>query len=181
MHPHFEKPGASSPRSTEPTLALALAALLHKSPDEHAAGTVGRRLRYTNREIERATWLLSHLPIIRDAPQIFWPRLQRVLVHEAQPSSSRSTKPLPAPTIPRSPSSASGSPGRPTASIPLPLIDGSDLIRHGLAPSPDFARLLEVVRDAQLHGEIETELGAMTLVQRILDGEYPDGQIPEGP
>ena len=39
---------------------------------------------------------------------------------------------------------------------PPPLIDGSDLIRHGLAPSPDFARLLETVRDAQLHGEIET-------------------------
>jgi hypothetical protein len=54
---------------------------------------------------------------------------------------------------------------------PPPLIDGSDLIRHGLAPSPDFARLLEAVRDAQLRGEIETTSGAMTLVQRVLDGE----------
>jgi hypothetical protein len=56
---------------------------------------------------------------------------------------------------------------------PPPLIDGSDLIQHGLAPSPDFTRLLEAVRDAQLRGEIETTLGALTFVQRMLDEGIP--------
>ena len=62
---------------------------------------------------------------------------------------------------------------------PPPLIDGSDLIHHGLAPSPEFTRLLEAVRDAQLRGEIETTLGALTLVQRLLDEGIPADTIPK--
>ena len=53
---------------------------------------------------------------------------------------------------------------------PRPLLDGSDLIAHGLAPSPDFARLLEAVRDAQLRGEIATPDEALALVNRLLTG-----------
>jgi tRNA nucleotidyltransferase/poly(A) polymerase len=165
----------------EPALALALAALLHKSPDEHAAGAVGRRLRYTNREIERATWLLSHLPIIRDAPQIFWPRLQRVLVHEGAAELVALHEAIAGPNDPALSFVRERLAWSPEQLNPLPLIDGSDLIGHGLAPSPDFTRILEAVRDAQLRGEIETQLGAMTLVQRILDGQYPEGQLPAGP
>jgi poly(A) polymerase len=166
---------------TDPTLALALAALLHKVNVEHAAGAVGRRLRYTNREIERTAWLLAHLDTIRDAPQVFWPRLQRVLVHEG------GSELVALYTSIAGPNNAALAFVRerltwPTEKLnPLPLIDGSDLIGHGLAPSPDFARLLEIVRDAQLHGEIETKLGAMTLVQRILDGNYPLPEEPNSP
>ncbi|MEX2091892.1 MAG: CCA tRNA nucleotidyltransferase, partial [Pirellulales bacterium] len=66
----------------EPTLAVALAAILLQVDDPRAPGKLGRRLRYTNREIERTNWLLAELPIVRHAEQTPWPRLQRVLVHD---------------------------------------------------------------------------------------------------
>jgi tRNA nucleotidyltransferase/poly(A) polymerase len=158
----------------KPTLALALAALLSQAGDSHSPGTVGRRLRYTNREIERATWLLTHLPVLHDAPHAPWPRLQRVLVHDG---SSELIALATAVAGPDDPSLALARErlAWPAEKLnPPPLIDGSDLIGHGLAPGPEFTRLLEIVRDAQLRGEIETTLGALTLVQRILDEGIPD-------
>ncbi len=158
-----------------PTLPLALAAMLHRSVEPRVAGTVGRRLRYTNHEIDRTGWLLAELPTIRDAPQIFWPRLQRVLVHEGAAELVALHATIAGPDNPAL-AFVRERLALPTEQLnPLPLIDGSDLIGHGLAPSPDFARLLEAVRHAQLLGEIETVDGAMRLVQRILDGELPGG------
>jgi tRNA nucleotidyltransferase/poly(A) polymerase len=158
-----------------PTLPLALAALLHRSAEAHVAGTVGRRLRYTNFEIQRVGWLLAQLPVIRDAPQTFWPRLQRVLVHEGAAELVALHAAI-AGTADPALTFVLDRLALPAEKLnPPPLIDGTDLIGHGLAPSPDFARLLEAVRDAQLAGEIETTDGAMRLVQRILDGELPGG------
>ena len=50
---------------------------------------------------------------------------------------------------------------------PSPLLDGSDLIRHGLDPGPHFASLLEQARDAQLEGEIQTRDEALALIDRL--------------
>jgi hypothetical protein len=152
----------------QPTLPLALAALLHTSDSAQAPSTVGRRLRYTNRESERASWLLAHLPIIRNAPQIAWPRLQRVLVHDGATELVALHEAIAGPDDPSLAFVRERLAWPAERLNPPPLIDGADLIGHSLAPSPDFARLLEAVRDAQLRGEIETTSGAMTLVQRIL-------------
>ena len=43
----------------------------------------------------------------------------------------------------------------------------SDLIQHGLRPSPEFATLLQQIRDAQLNGEIHTRDEALALVDRL--------------
>jgi tRNA nucleotidyltransferase/poly(A) polymerase len=161
----------------EPTLAVALAVLLVQVDDSRASGTVGRRLRYTNREIERTNWLLAHLPTIVNAPQTPWPRLQRVLVHSGAAELVALHEAIAGPG-PDDPSLAFVRErlAWPAERLnPPPLIDGSDLIQHGLAPSPDFARLLEAVRDAQLRGEIKTTHDAMTLVQRILAGDVEGG------
>ena len=50
---------------------------------------------------------------------------------------------------------------------PPPLVDGGDLIRHGLKPGPQFSDLLEQVRDAQLNGEIHTRDEALASVDRL--------------
>ena len=50
---------------------------------------------------------------------------------------------------------------------PPPLLDGSDLIAHGLAPGPQFALLLEQIRDAQLNGEIHSQAEALALADRL--------------
>jgi poly(A) polymerase len=50
---------------------------------------------------------------------------------------------------------------------PKPLLDGGDLIRHGLPPGPKFSALLEQVRDAQLNGLVATRDEALALVDRL--------------
>jgi tRNA nucleotidyltransferase/poly(A) polymerase len=158
----------------EPTLALALAALLSQVGDSRSLGAVGRRLRYTTRESERATWLLTHLPFLRDALHAPWPRLQRVLVHDGSPELLALATAIVGPDDAALALARERLTWPPEKLNPPPLVDGSDLIGHGLAPGPEFTPLLELVRDAQLRGEIETTLGALTLVQRILDEGIPD-------
>jgi hypothetical protein len=160
--------------AAEPSLSLALAALLLFCPPplqrrdrEEIVSTVGRRLRYTNKEIDRAEWLLANLSIVRDAPHAPWPPLQRILVHEG----AQELLALLAATA--GPDSAALAFCRerlawPTDRLnPPPLLDGAALIAHGLAPGPEFSSLLEAVRDAQLRGEIHTPAEALALVDRI--------------
>ena len=52
---------------------------------------------------------------------------------------------------------------------PPPLVDGSDLIDHGIQPGPQFAGLLERLRDAQLAGDISDRQQALELVDRWLN------------
>jgi hypothetical protein len=51
---------------------------------------------------------------------------------------------------------------------PAPLVDGGALIHHGLRPGPNFAAILDQVRDAQLNGEIKSRAEALALVDRLL-------------
>jgi poly(A) polymerase len=150
-----------------PELPLALAALLSQVNTPAAANFVGRRLRYTNKEIELTAWLLSHLSVAAAAPDLHWPEVQRVLVHDG------------APALLDFHAAIAGDDDAldfcrerlawpPERLNPPPLVDGAALIADGLAPGPDFSRLLELVRDAQLRGEISTRAEALALVDRIL-------------
>jgi poly(A) polymerase len=158
----------------DPTLSLSLAALLSQI-EEAPMALIGRRLRYTNKEIECGQWLLANRPIVAQARQLAWPKLQRLLthagatellqLHEAVTSADdaalafcRERLAWPAERL-----------------NPLPLVDGNDLIQHGLRPGPQFAKLLEQIRDAQLTGEIRTRAEAMALVDglRTSDGTLP--------
>lgn len=159
----------------EPTLPLALAALLLHASDPDAAQVVGRRLRYTNKDIERTAWLLTHRATLANAPHETWPRLQRVLVHHGSPELILLHTAIADPSDPALAFAAERLAWPPEKLNPPPLVDGSDLIHHGLAPGPEFSRLLELTRDAQLNGEIETTAGALNLVQRILAGDDPRG------
>jgi poly(A) polymerase len=51
---------------------------------------------------------------------------------------------------------------------PPPLITGHDLTRMGLAPGPQFKRVLDAVREAQLEGTIKSPPEALDLVKRLL-------------
>jgi tRNA nucleotidyltransferase/poly(A) polymerase len=150
----------------EPTLALAMAALL-SGLTAIRARPVGRRLRYTNKEIDRVEWLLNNVPIIANAANEKWPRVQRLLIHDGAAELVALHKAIA---------------GRTDSALlflrerlawplerldPPQLLDGSDLIRHGLTPGPEFSALLEKVRDAQLEGEIQTRAEALALIDRL--------------
>jgi hypothetical protein len=139
-----------------------------KSP---LASRVGKRLRYTNKEIERTTWLLANRQTIAGAAHLPWHKLQRLLTHDGAMELVALRE-------------AAAGADDPTVRFcrerlawpaeqlnPQPLVDGSDLIRHGLAPGPRFSELLERVRDAQLEGEIQTREEALALVDRLRDGK----------
>jgi hypothetical protein len=49
---------------------------------------------------------------------------------------------------------------------PVPILSGAELIAAGFKPGPDFKRMLDMVYDAQLEGQICDLAGAMELVQR---------------
>jgi poly(A) polymerase len=165
----------------KPSLPLALAALLSKG---HGAGNaesdvvfpapcsllpapIGRRLRFTNKEIDRATWLLANQPFIAQARQLAWPKLQRLLTHEGVTellALHEAIAGLHDPVLAYCRERLAWPAERLN---PLPLVDGSDLIRHGLSPGPQFAALLEQIRDAQLNGEIHSRDEALALVDRL--------------
>ena len=54
---------------------------------------------------------------------------------------------------------------------PVPLLTGYDLTHLGLEPGPQFKRLLDAVREAQLDGTVKTHSQAQELVQRLLRDE----------
>ena len=159
----------------EPTLPLALATLLSHDFAEStaametapAAHALGRRLRFTNREIDGAQWLLRHASDIAIAPQLPWPRLQRLLIHEAGGELVTLREAIAGKDDPAAAYCRERLAWPAERLNPAPLLDGADLIQHGLAPGPQFAGLLEKVRDAQLIGEINSRDEALALIDRL--------------
>jgi poly(A) polymerase len=150
-----------------PTLPLALAAVLLQAADEHTAGVVGRRLRYTIKEMDRTGWLLANLDTVRAALAVPWPRLQRVLVHDGAAELTALYEAMAGPND-LALAFCRERLAWPAARLnPAPLVDGADLIAHGLAPGPSFAKLLERIRDAQLTGQIVTRDEALSLADRF--------------
>jgi tRNA nucleotidyltransferase/poly(A) polymerase len=156
-------------RLRAPTLSLALAALL-LSVDAANVHEVGRRLRYTNKETDRAGWLLGNLVTAAHAPAVPWPRLQRVLVHDGAAELVALAESFNDPND-EAPRFCRERLAWPAERLnPPPLVDGADLIRHGLTPGPQFSALLEQIRDAQLSGEIATLDEALALADRLRAG-----------
>jgi poly(A) polymerase len=171
---------------------LAFAALLHdvgkprtlgRTPDrytfhghEHVgkrlAGEIAERLRLSNAERSRVEWLVEKHQYLCDAPQMKLSKLKPVLAH---PGISELL------ALHRADATASGrdvahvefcehclSEWPPKVLNPPPVITGDDLMELGLKPGPEFKRLLDAVREAQLEGTVTTKEQALELVKRLL-------------
>ena len=176
----------------EPSFPLAMATLLHdvgkprtvgRTPDhytfhghEHVGARLAdelcQRLKLSNAERERVTWLVEKHQYLADARQMRTSRLKPILAHPGirellalhradALASDRSVdhveyceqllKEWTAADL-----------------IPPPLLTGDDLKQRGLEPGPHFKTLLDAVREAQLDGTIETAEQAWELVERLL-------------
>ena len=180
---------------SEPSFTLAFAALLHDAgkpaakvlhrgryafhDHEQASARIAERLchslKISNAERGRITWLVAHHHDLREVRKLRESKLKRILanpgiedllaLHEADSLASfgHSDDVEYCRRYLRS---------EPTGPInPPPLVNGNDLIRHGLVPSARFATLLEQLRDAQLDGAIHSKREALEWVDRQLAAE----------
>jgi poly(A) polymerase len=176
----------------EPSFPLAMAALLHdvgkprtvgRTPErytfhshEHVgarlADAIGRRLKLSNAERERITWLVEKHQYLADARLLRQSKLKPLLAHPG-------IRELLA--LHRADALASGrdldhveyceqllEQWGDDDLVPPPLLTGDDLKRRGLEPGPDFKRVLDAVREAQLDGTVRTAAEAWELAERLL-------------
>ena len=180
---------------SDPSFTLAFAALLHDAGkpatkvlhrgrhafDYHEqsgariAGRMCQLLKLANAERERITWLVAHHQYLGEARKLRESKLKRILaepgiidllaLHEANALASFGHSEEVAYCRHYLES-------QPTGPInPPPLINGHDLVQHGLEPSARFATLLEQIRDAQLDGTIHSKRQALEWVDRQLAGD----------
>lgn len=156
-------------RLVEPSLPLALAALLYGMVEPGQVRDLGRRCRFSNKEIDRTTWLLERAPEMLDASALPWPRLQRWLAHEASGellALAAAMLPADDPGLARCAEQLA----RPAAQWnPPPLVTGDDLVRHGLKSGRQFTPLLEHLRDEQLEGRLGTRDEALVAAREWIE------------
>lgn len=163
----------------QPTTAVAFALLLRSIHCERDESTeeveqICRRWRLSNEEIKGVRFCLENDMLIRAAPVIPWPILQRVLIaarinellrysqavewvlEEGSPAIDFCAEKLALP---------------PEQLNPPPLIDGDDLRTAGISPGPIFKKLLRQIRDAQLEGQISTREEAIELAKSLVGGD----------
>lgn len=186
-----------------PSFPLALAALLHdigkprtlaRTPDrytfydhEHVgadlAAEICERLKLSGAERERVTWLVRKHQFLCDAQHMRRSKLKVTLAHPG-------IRELLA--LHRADALASG---RSTDHVeycerllqewseadlnPPPLVTGHDLTRLGLVPGPQFKRLLDAVREAQLEGTVKTAADALALIDRLRQTEMDNAAALE--
>jgi hypothetical protein len=138
------------------------------------ARTLGRRLRLPNREIDRLAWLLAALPELRGAATLAWPQLQRLLAHDG----AAELMALAAATLPPDDAGLARcreqSARPPHEWNPPPLVTGDDLVARGWKSGPQFAALLDHLRDEQLEGRLRSREEALAEADRWLEGQRRD-------
>jgi poly(A) polymerase len=173
------------------SFSLAFGALLHdigkprtlgRTPDRytfHGHEHVGRRmaeeicrqLRLSNEELARVCWLVEKHQYLAEAPTMRASRLKPILVH---PGIAELL------ALHRADAIASGKSLdhveycervlRETTREeldPPPILTGDDLVAAGWKPGPEFKRVLDAVREAQLEGTICTREEALALAERL--------------
>jgi poly(A) polymerase len=176
----------------EPSFPLAFAALLHdagkpstrvfyqgrysfhnhEQAGARIADRFGRALRLSNAERDRITWLVANHQYLGEAKKLRESKLKRML---AEPGIDELL------ALHRADASASTGDTQhvdyceyyrkvqPAGPLnPPPLITGHDLVRHGLAPGPQFASILEQIREAQLDGQVQSKRAALDWIDRKL-------------
>ena len=139
--------------------------------------TLGGGLKLSTADSRRVAWLVAHYQSLVVAHTLPWPRLQRLLVADG----NQELLALAAAVVQATGAESAGVEHcrrqlrlPPDELDPPPLITGDDLRRHGIPPGPEYQRLLEEVRDAQLEKSISTKSRALALVDKLRRIEGPD-------
>ncbi len=154
----------------EPDFPLALAGLVHRLLPSGEVGKLCVKLKLSNIETERAVRIVAQHDKLLIAHRLPWPQLQRLLVADECSDMLALAEAI------------VGATGTDPAGVrhcreklqlasnelnPPKLLTGDDLVRHGIAPGPEYQQLLEKVRDAQLEKSIHTKADALALVDQL--------------
>ena len=144
----------------------------HDNIGAEMAEKICERLRMSNAEKERITWLVKMHLYLRHAQQMRISKLKRLFAHEGYPELAE---------LYRVDSLAS------TGDLedynfcqnmleelqeeeikPEPLITGNDLIAMGLKPGPIFSKVLDAIKDDQLEQKITTKEEALERAKELV-------------
>jgi poly(A) polymerase len=152
-------------RLKDPAFPLALAALLHNTSDTAGVKKVSSRWRLSNKETDRAVWLVENQRTIIHPQAMKWSALQPFLIHEGindllelmeagSPEGDKAVayclnKLLQPPEI----------------LDPLPLVTGEDLLALGIPQGPRYRILLDEIRRTQLDGILQNRIDAINYLK----------------
>jgi len=137
----------------------------HDSIGSKMAGKICERLRMSNAEKERITWLVKMHLYLRHAQEMRVSKLKRLFAHEGYPELAELYK------VDSLASTANLDDYNFCQNMfeelkveeikPEPLITGNDLIALGLKPGPIFSKILDAIKDEQLEQKITTKEEAL--------------------
>jgi poly(A) polymerase len=156
----------------------------HEHVGKQMAEQIADRLRLSTAEKTRIAWLVEKHMYLADAPTMRLSKLKPILVH---PGIGELL------ALHRADATASG---RSLAHVefcekilrdtppeelnPPPVLTGDDLVALGMKPGPEFKRLLDAVREAQLEGRAKSKERALELVRELRSAPPPaPGTPPE--
>jgi poly(A) polymerase len=152
----------------------------HEQVGREIARALCRKLKLSNAESERVTWLVEFHQYLGEAKKLRESKLKRIL---AEPGIEELL------VLHRADALASYGDtqqidyceyylkNQPSGPInPPPLVTGHDLTRHGLTPGPQFSLILDAVREAQLDGLVNSKREALDWIdRRTAQGEWSVG------
>lgn len=158
----------------------------HNQVGARIAERLCRRLRLSNVERERITWLVAHHQYLGEARKLRESKLKRILaepgihellaLHRADALASTGD----ASHVDYCEYYLEHQPAGPIN--PPALLTGHDLVRHGLEPGARFALILEKVREAQLERRIHGKRDALEWVDHFdAHGTWPDVEPHDTP
>jgi poly(A) polymerase len=149
----------------------------HEHVGRQMAEEIADRLRLSTAEKTRVAWLVEKHMYLADAKNMRPSKLKPILVHPGIHELL---------ALHRADALASGRSLEqvefceqmlrdvpPEELNPPPLIVGDDLIALGLKPGPEFKRLLDAVREAQLDGTVRSKERALEQVRELIVNQKP--------
>ncbi|GAX61739.1 tRNA nucleotidyltransferase/poly(A) polymerase [Candidatus Scalindua japonica] len=144
----------------------------HDSVGAKMAENICERLRMSNAEKERITWLVKMHLYLRHAKEMRISKLKRLFAHEGYPElaelykvdSLASTENLDDYNFCQKMFKEL----KVEEIRPEPLITGNDLIALGLEPGPIFSKILDAIKDEQLEKKITTKEEALIKAKELI-------------
>jgi poly(A) polymerase len=154
----------------------------HEQRGRQIAERICRRLKLSNADRERITWLVEYHQYLGEATRLRESKLKRILampgieelivLHRADAMASYGESP-------QVDYCERYLREEPTGPInPPPLVTGHDLVRHGMNPGAQFATILEQIREAQLDRLINSKREALEWIDRRLASQGPEEDQP---